>query len=325
MRVSFDPSPTVQGPAEGSVVSIGVFDGVHLGHQAILAANRERAAQLGAQACVATFGAHPKTLLLGRAPRTLTSLEHRLEWFHRLGIEHVVVLSFREELRRTPAEEFVRRHLVEGLAARSFVLGFDSKFGRDREGTPESLAALGLDVIVVDKVLIGGRAVSSTAIREAVELGDLGSAERMLGRPYGVLGSVVPGNGLGRKLGFPTANLDLHHELRPPHGVYAGWVSEVRSRWELGLRQEERDRAAARIARHPAVANIGVRPTLTPAGQREPQFEVHLLDFAGDLYGRELEFTFRAFLRPERRFSGPDELSRAISADVVRARTVLAS
>jgi riboflavin kinase/FMN adenylyltransferase len=290
----------------GAVISIGVFDGVHLGHQAILSANVARAQRMGARATVVTFAGHPKKLLLGREPRTLTSLEHRLELFRRAGIEHTLALTFDESLRRISAEEFVDSILVERMGARAFVLGFDSKFGRDKRGGPELLLSLGHIVDVIEQVLVSGRAVSSTAIREAVELGDLAGAQRMLGRAVSVLGTVVEGAQLGRELGFPTANLDLHHELHPPAGVYAG-----RAR-VLGAQEE-----------HAAVANIGVRPTLL-ASEERLQVEVHLLDFQGDLYGRQLEFQFATRLRAEQRFEGREALSRQIALDVQKAREFLA-
>lgn len=293
------------------MVSIGVFDGVHLGHQAILAANRARAAALGARSTVVTFQTHPKGTLLGRAPRTLTSLEHRLELFRRAGVEHTRVLAFDASLRERSAEDFVRETLVRDLGARAFVLGFDSKFGRDRRGTPELLRTLGLDVEVVGKVEVGGRAVSSTAIREAVELGDLAGAARMLGRPVSVLGTVVRGSARGRELGFPTANLDLHHELHPPPGVWAGRALVLGASGARGSL--------------PAVANIGFRPTLASQTCAEPMLEVHLLDFQGDLVGRDLEFEFHALLRGERRFAGPSELAAQIARDVAEARRILAA
>jgi riboflavin kinase/FMN adenylyltransferase len=297
----------------GSVVSIGVFDGVHLGHQAILAANRARAGALGAIPAVITFRRHPKRVLLGREPRTLTSLEHRLELFRQAGVEHVLVLSFDEALRELEPEEFVERYALEALGARAFVLGFDSKFGRDRRGTPELLKRLGYDVEVVREVLVSGRAVSSTAIREAVELGDLEGARRMLGRPVAVLGTVVAGDGRGRTLGFPTANLNLHHELHPPQGVYAGWARVFRRERPEGARE------------HAAVANVGLRPTVAREAphQREPHFEVHLLDFEGDLYGANIEFRFEARLRAEQRFESLAALSAQIQEDVAAARLLL--
>lgn len=290
----------------GAVVSIGMFDGVHLGHQAILAANLARATKLGARATVVTFAGHPKKLLLGREPRTLTSLAHRMELFRRAGIEHTLALRFDEPLRLLSAEDFLASILVDKLGARAFVLGFDSKFGRDKRGGPELLRALGHEVLVVEQVLVGGRAVSSTAIREAVELGDLESAQRMLGRPVAVLGSVIAGSRLGRELGFPTANLDLHHELHPPAGVYAGRARILGSPGEFQ-----------------AVANLGVRPTLQASADRL-QIEVHLLDFHGDLYGRQLELQFTARLRDELRFDSREALVRQIAIDIQRARELLA-
>ena len=286
----------------GAVVSIGVFDGVHLGHQAILAANVARAGGLGARATVVTFAEHPKKLLLGREPRTLTSLEHRLELFRRAGIEHTLALNFNEDLRQVSAEEFAAEVLVRRLGARAFVLGFDSKFGRDKRGGPELLVALGYDVQVVDQVQVGARAVSSTAIREAVELGDLEGASRMLGRPVSVLGTVIEGGKVGRQLGFPTANLDLHHELHPPPGVYAGLA-----------------RVLGAAGEHVAVANIGRRPTLG-IGDPRLHVEVHLLDFDADLYGRQLEFLFGSRLRGEQRFEDRAALARQIGLDVAGAR-----
>lgn len=301
-------------PAGGSVVSIGVFDGVHLGHQAILAANVARARSLGAVPTVVTFAGHPKEVLLGRAPRTLTTLEHRLALFRRAGIEHAVALEFDEHLRATTAEQFVEDILVRGLATRALVLGFDSKFGRERRGTPEFLAARGFDVTVVPQVQVGPYGVSSTAIREAIELGDLARAEAMLGRAVSVLGTVVRGDALGRRLGFPTANLDLQHELHPPPGVYYG-------RARFGDGTLDGDGAPD----HPAVANIGFRPTVGGGAAREPRIEVHLVDFSGDLYGARLEFTFLGRLRGEQRFDGLDALVAQIRRDVDEARLRLSA
>ena len=306
--------PAASPEGRSSVVSVGVFDGVHLGHQAILAANVREAGALGAEPTVVTFRDHPKGVLLGHAPRTLTSLEHRLELFRRAGVRRCVALTFDERLRQVPAERFTRDLLVGMLGARRFVLGFDSKFGRNREGTPERLREMGFDVVVVPKVLVADRPVSSTAIREAVELGDLESASRMLGRPVAVYGDVVAGDQRGRTIGIPTANLDLHHELHPPPGVYA-----CRARIVAREGEPEDDR------RRPAVANVGVRPTFENAdGAKDPLplVEVHLLDFSGDLYGRHLEVEFLAYLRAERRFPGPEALRSAIAADIERARAL---
>jgi len=293
----------------GSVVSIGMFDGVHLGHRAILQTNVERARERGVKATVVTFRSHPKRLLLGRAPKTLTTLEHRLELFERAGIDHACALSFDEELRSMDALRFVRELCVEGLGAEAFVLGFDSKFGNGRKGTPELLGAEGFDVEVVPKVSIRGRAVSSTAIREAVELGDLEAARGMLGRRVSVFGRVVHGAHLGRELGFPTANLDLHHELHPPPGVYACRVRVL---------------AKDGVGKHEGACNIGFRPTVTPEPSPRPLVEVHLFDFEGDLYGQRMELEFVKRLRGEKRFSGLKELTAQIAKDTEDARAALA-
>lgn len=311
MRATFEAADLRPSPS-GAVVSIGVFDGVHLGHQAILERNVAVARAEGLEPTVLTFRRHPKRVLLGRAPAAITSLEHRIELFRRIGIEHVVALRFTDELRLTPPEDFLRRFLLSGLDARRFVLGFDSKFGRDRAGTPEYLRELGHEVEVIGQVLVGKRPVSSTAIREAVSLGDLKAAAAMLGRPVTVLGRVVRGDAIGRTLGFPTANLDLMHGLHPPEGV---WACRARVLGEQGLPEgSELD----------AVTNIGQRPTLT-GEPGQPRVEVHLLDWEGDLYGRRLEVEFVAGLRAERRFDGLEALSRQIAIDVEAARTELAA
>jgi len=296
----------------GAVVSIGVFDGVHLGHQAILRANVAKAREIGAEATVVTFGAHPKQVVLGHAPRTLTTLDHRLELFERGAIRHALVLPFDDEIRRTPAEAFIRDLLIEGLGARHFVLGFDSHFGKDRAGNAQLLERLGHGVSVVPMVVVGQRGVSSTAIREAVNLGDLTSAERMLGRPVTVLGRVVRGSQLGRQLGYPTANLDLQHELHPPVGVYA-----CRAHVLVGRRVGES------LGSWDAVCNIGFRPTVTGQAPEAPVVEAFLLDFEGDLYGRRIELEFVAPLRGEKAFAGLEALKAQIAADVDAARLVL--
>lgn len=289
----------------GAVVSLGVFDGVHLGHRSILQANVSRARALGAVPTVVTFRRHPKHLLLGHAPKTLTTLEHRLELFARAGIAHSVVLDFDAVLRALAATQFARE-LDRSLDVRCFVLGFDSKFGRDRGGTPESLRALGYEVEVAPKVLVHDRPVSSTAIREAVELGDLVAAAAMLGRPVSVYGRVVHGTSLGHRIGYPTANLNLHRQLHPPPGVYA---CRVHHRPANGPPRD-----------YQGVTNIGFRPTVAARPALHPQVEVHLLDFEGDLYGQRIELEFVARLRGEKRFSGIDELSAQIARDVQEAR-----
>jgi riboflavin kinase/FMN adenylyltransferase len=295
--------------ARGAVVSIGVFDGVHVGHRAILEQNLARARELGAEPTVVTFRRHPKRLLLGRAPKELTTLEHRFELFRRAGVEHVVALEFDERLRETSAADFASEILERGLGARHLVLGFDSKFAKDREGTPEWLQGQGWSVEVVPQVVVRHRPVSSTAIREAVDLGDLDGAEAMLGRPVALLGRVVHGRALGRELGFPTANLNVLHALHPPGGVYAGRARLVG--------------AGDVLAAHDAVVNIGSRPTVANGDERV-SVEVHLFDWSGSLYGARIEVELLARLREERRFANPIELTAQIARDVEHARALLA-
>lgn len=312
MIASLELDGTFPAAPNGAVVSVGVFDGVHLGHQEILRRNVETARALGARPTVVTFRQHPKSVLLGRAPRTLTSLDHRLELFRRAGVEHTVALTFDDALRSIPAAEFAHDFLAGRLQARRLVLGFDSKFGRGREGTPEFLVSLGLAVDVVGQVVVAGRPVSSTAIREAVELGDLEAAASMLGRPVAVYGEVVGGDRLGRRIGFPTANLDLHHELHPPTGVYA-----------VRARVVHYGRGTRMGPDMPGVANIGYRPTVEGVRPETPRIEVHLLDFEGDLYGEHVELEFEKHLRPERKFDGLPALQAQIGLDVQEARKAL--
>ncbi len=290
-------------PENGSIVSIGVFDGVHVGHQAILAANISLARRKGWTSTVVTFAGHPKQVLLGRAPKTLTTISHRLALFERAGIEHTLILEFTEELRNMSAADFLDTILLERLHAETFLLGFDSKFGQGQQGCASFLEAKGQSVQVVERVLARGRAASSTAIREAVELGDLVGANAMLGRRVSVLGKVVHGNALGRTMGFPTANLNLEHELHPPGGVYAGFARLIGD-------------AKARCI--PAMANIGHRPTIRqqdPSSQSSGLVEVHLIGLEEDLYGSQLEFEFVARLREEQTFDGLDALRAQLISD----------
>ena len=294
----------------GRVLTVGVFDGVHLGHFVVLRRVVERAAEHEREPAVVTFAGHPKELLLGQAPPTVTSLDHRLLLFERIGIAVALVLEFTPQVRDLSAQQFVQQVLVRGLDLRHLVLGWDSKFGKDRRGTVESLQALaraeGFGLEEIGPLRRHGHPLSSTAVREAVALGDFERAAAMLGRPVSLLGSVVAGDRRGRALGFPTANLDLHHELRPPDGVYGA----------LALRRAD---PAQRLL--PAVVNIGTRPTF---GAGAVVVEVHLLDFHGDLYGTDLELFFLGKLRGERRFSDAGALVAQIHADVAAARALVA-
>ena len=298
-------------PPGRSVVAVGVFDGVHLGHQRLLHELLEMSASLGGMPTVVTFANHPDQVLHGDAPPLLVSVPHRLRLLRRAGVGRLVLLRFEPRLQQMDARAFATELLVGKLRARGLLLGYDSALGKDREGTParfrELGTELGFQVRVGAPFEVDGKPVSSSAIRAAIAGGDLALAHRYLGRFPGVVGTVVHGEGRGRGLGFPTANLELQPGALPPHGVYA--VEAILDGSVV-----------------PAVANLGVRPTFAgpaPAGGAVPRLEVHLLDGHGDLYGRELEVTFRQLLRPERRFAGPAELAAQIAADVAAARAAL--
>ncbi|MBL8896286.1 MAG: riboflavin biosynthesis protein RibF [Planctomycetes bacterium] len=293
-------------------VTIGMFDGVHRGHLAVLEVLGAHAASRGLDRAVITFRAHPKAVTLGHAPPSITSFEHRLALLERAGVDLVLALEFDAALRATDPEQFLRHFVVDRLRARSLVLGWDSKFGRDRAGNLESIVPLarelGLELQSVGAVSLQGRPVSSTAIREAISLGDLLGAREMLGRDPSLYGQVVPGARRGRELGFPTANLALDHELKPPSGVYA-------------VRALLRDPALGNETWRPGVMNLGERPTF--ARDAEATCEVHLLDFSGDLYGRWIEVAIVRRLRDIQRFASIDELRSAIAADAAAARAIL--
>ena len=282
------------------VVTLGVFDGVHRGHRAVLARTREMAARKNGEVVVVTFDVHPRQLTTGRPPPLITSLAHRLLLLSRESVDVTVVLKFDEALRETPAEDFVEHILLGGIGAVGVVLGHDSHFGHDRRGNTDLLRRMleprGIPVEGTEPVTLSdGTVVSSSAIRAAVSNGDLDAAARLLGRPPALFGTVVRGDGRGRQLGFPTANLDMRHELRPGRGVYGAKTTIDGTTW-------------------PAVVNIGGRPTFTPEAD-EDTVEVHVLGFAGDLYGRDLEVTLFGKLRDEARFDGPAALRDQITND----------
>ena len=304
MRVLSAEDDAVEVPP--SAATIGVFDGMHRGHAAVLSELRTRAQRVGLETAVVTFRTHPKAVTVGNAPPSITSIEHRLALLERSGIDTTLVLDFDAKLRATTASEFLARWIRGRLNASLLVLGWDSKFGRDQRGTVETIGPLakelGIEVHAVPPIVLRGRPISSTAIREAISLGDLDAARWMLGRDMSLFGTVVHGDHRGRELGFPTANLDLDLELLPPTGVYATHV----------LHGERFD----------GVMNLGSRPTFKSATP-ELVCEVHLLDFTGDLYGAKLEVSLIKRLRGEQRFQGPQALREAIANDIAEARRVL--
>jgi riboflavin kinase/FMN adenylyltransferase len=292
-----------------SAVLVGVFDGVHLGHQRLLHELLELGSETLSLPTVVTFRNHPDEVLRGRPVEWIASLPHRLRLLRRAGVRRVLLLDFDDALRAMSARDFAERILARGLGARGLLLGYDSAIGKDREGTPARLTALGREFGFVvregSRFTVDGVPVSSTAIRAAIRAGDLALCHRMLGRWPQAFGEVVHGDARGRTLGFPTANVVPQSLVLPPPGVYA--VEVIR----------EGETAAG-------VANLGSRPTFDAAGG-PPRLEVHLLDFAGDLYGQTLEVSFVARIREERRFETAAELEAQIAADVAAARAALAS
>jgi riboflavin kinase/FMN adenylyltransferase len=294
------PDPRLKTP----IVTWGVFDGVHRGHRRVLAELLGWARSEGVSSVAMTFDRHPSEVVTGRPMPLISPLSERLRLLGEAGVDFLLVLNFTPAFSRLTADGVVRDVLVRGLGARGIVLGHDSRFGRDREGDPALLGRLagetGMAVRHVPPEFHEGKPVSSTLVREAVFAGRLDVAAFLLGRAPSVFGTAVRGDRRGSVLGFPTANLELHHSLRPPSGVYVADVPLGGRSWR-------------------AVVNIGRRPTFK---EGDPEtLEAHLLDFPPeDLYGRVLEIRFLRRLRDEMKFSGVEALRAQIAADVAAAR-----
>ena len=295
-------------PHRGCVATIGNFDGVHVGHQAVFRNLITQGRELGLPATVITFEPQPLEYFSPEtAPARLTRLREKLQALHDVGIERVVVLEFGPKLARMEARAFVQELLVDGLAVRFLFVGDDFRFGRGRSGDYDLLEDMGrhhgFTVRNLNTVTHENARVSSTRIRKALTDGDLKTAERLLGRPYRICGRVAHGEERGRRIGFPTANVDLHRKVSPLRGVFAVRVH--------GLA----DGAL------PGVANIGTRPTVT--GDSRYLLEVHLFDFAERIYGAHVQVEFRRKLRDERRFASFDALRHQIELDARSARELL--
>jgi riboflavin kinase/FMN adenylyltransferase len=259
---------------------------------------------------VVTFDPHPaKVLRPNEAPHLLTARQHKIDLIRSLGVAHLLVIEFNREFAATPPEDFVRQLVTHSKPLREICVGHEWSFGRNRAGNLTLLKNLGaelhFDVVGIPPVMVEGHVVSSTAIRNAIKNGNFDEAAAMLGRPYTILGTVTGGEKLGKKLGFPTANLSAHSEQFPPNGVYfaEAWIEGVL---------------------YHGVVNLGVRPTVS---QGEPQriLEIHLLDFHEDIYEQNVEVRFLQYLRPEKKFPNVDALIRQIEADVEQARKFCAA
>ena len=282
-------------------LTIGNFDGVHLGHRAMLDELARAAHRLNVPACVMTFEPHPREFFApDRAPARLTSLRENLELLAESGVDRAHVCRFDYKLAQITAQDFIVRVLVGGLGTRWLQVGDDFRFGARRAGDfvmlKEAAPKLGFEVQALPSVMVDGVRVSSTAVREALAAGRLEHAARLLGRPYSISGRVVHGDGLGRKLGFPTANVQMKHNLPPVQGIFAVEVEGVA---EKPLR---------------GAASLGVRPTVTERGRAV--LEVYLIDFEGDLYGKHLRVDFLHKLRDEEKYVDLDTLKRQIAVDV---------
>lgn len=292
-------------PSPAPVLSMGNYDGLHLGHRHLLAQLVSRAAELGAPACVYTFDPPPRVVLAPQQhqPRIQTWPD-KVRILGELGVDQVIVERFSRAFAQHPPEWFASEVLSRRIQPRAMVLGYDFRFGRARAGDVHALRQMLPDVPIsqVDALEINGGVVSSSAIRRLVGQGDVEGAAHLLGMTHRIRGTVVGGDRRGRTIGFPTANLETDAQLLPANGVYA-----VRARVDGGPWCD-------------AVANLGERPTFDG---RRFLIEVHLLDFAADLYGKGLEVAFVARLRDEQRFDGPDALVAQIRQDVAAARVAL--
>lgn len=297
----------------GTAVSIGVYDGVHLGHRTLLQTLRARAEAEGLATAVVTFDKHPALITRpANAPKLLTTLDQKLELLDAVGVDYVYLVEFDEERAQTAAADFFQQVFVEGVKARAIVVGEDFHFGRNREGNVDSLrdagAPHGIDVAGLELVKASADApepVSSTAIRRKLAGGDIRAATAMLGRRFEIRGPVIQGDQRGRTIGFPTANVPVPKQMAwPADAVYAGWY--IRPDGE----------------RHMAAINIGRRPTFYEHAEQS-LLEAHVIDFDGDLYGEEARVQFECFLRSEQRFDGIDALASQLKQDIDKARTIL--
>jgi riboflavin kinase / FMN adenylyltransferase len=293
-------------PPETSVVAIGVFDGLHLGHQAVLAQLLELAKTYDAMATVVTFDPSPASVLApDRAPRQLATIDQRLEGLAALGVERARVLTFSQEIARESARDFIDRVLVHDLSARCVIVGEDFHFGHNREGNLALLREVGqvsgFDVVAAPTHGDGER-WSSTAVRRALERGDVAEARRVLGRPFVLRGVVEHGDNRGEALGFPTANLSVAREQAlPAEGVYAGATLLEGTWWGAAI-------------------SVGTRPQFYDDGAL--LVEIHVVGFAGSLYGRTMDVVFLARLRDQTTFASVDELVAQIGRDVAKTQQI---
>ena len=298
-----------------SVVTVGTFDGVHVGHQAIIRYLVRRARDKDGSSVVVSFSPHPREVVHDDEVPLLTTIDERGDAMEELGVDRFIVIPFTKEFSRLKAEEFVREILVDRIGLQEIVIGYDHAFGRDRRGDADLLEELGsqagFTVDVIPPQVVEEHVVSSSEIRDLIGEGDVATARQLLSRPYSLRGTVVEGDGRGKQIGFPTANLQVDHPRKvvPAVGVYAVGVSilsDSDSAGDDGLLM--------------GMMNIGYRPTF---GRRDLSLEVHILEFEGDLYGRDLRVEFVERMRDERKFESKEALVEQLSLDRSRCKQLL--
>ena len=305
------PVAESEGLPRNCVLTIGVFDGLHLGHQALLNALRDRSQEIGAQTALYTFHPHPRRVLAPNDPfpclQTQPQFERVLAGY---GLDYMIREPFDADFAALSAEDFLTEVILNRLGPREIFVGRDFHFGKGARGSGETLAtvgpSIGIRVTIIPQVRTGEDDVSSTRIRESIASGELQDASLCLGRPYEVAGEVILGDQRGRTLGFPTANLKPENELLPNLGVYATQARRLDSSDPERL--------------YPGVTNVGTRPTFE---KNEVLVETHFLDFDQDIYGERIEVAFCGRIRREKRFSGPEELATQIAKDSEDARDIL--
>ena len=294
-------------PLPGAVVTSGTFDGVHLGHQTILKRLNEVArAHPDGQSVVMTYWPHPRTVVSNDSQdlRLLSTLEEKIELLQQAGVDHLVVIPFTRAFSQLTSGEFIQQVLIDGLGTKKLVIGYDHRFGRDRQGGFDYIQAhqaeYGFEVEEIPRQDIEAVGISSSKIRTALNEGNIDAATRFLGRPYSLTGTIVKGRQLGRAIGFPTANLQVDDAIKliPANGVYA--VDVIQSGETYG-----------------GMLNIGFRPTV--AGEHQT-IETFIFDFSKDIYGEQMTLQFRAFLRPEQKFTGLPALMEQLQKDEQNAR-----
>ncbi|MFZ4084900.1 MAG: bifunctional riboflavin kinase/FAD synthetase [Vampirovibrionia bacterium] len=297
---SFKEADTLHRPQElffsASSVALGIFDGVHLGHQSIIKAAQQEALDRGLKSVILTFENHPRSLTINNSPSLITDFQTRLKLFKELGIDYVLAIKFSLEIMNMSPDEYLRNYLLAILNAKSVSVGYDHHFGKNRSGNVEFLKEFckenDLSLTIKEAFKIDGDLVSSSSIREQLSTGNIKEANKLLGRNFTLRGTVIHGDGRGKELGFPTANLKISDELiKPKVGVYLAIANKYQ-----------------------CLVNIGYRPTFSDT--QEISIEAHLLDFTGNLYNTELELEFIDKIRDEKKFSSKEELIKQIKEDI---------